>query len=340
MRSQVGGAVRGGSRVDRQGLIAEWEDGISPALAGFEVFQHPNGVALDYSVDSLRGLEAQALLLFNGPDEVIDGPDGPIVRAIMAYVGLTLVHLTGGAWDWDDRPGFAQRARPALADAALTEKVGGGFWGWTETPGETLPGIPIANPGPNLGLDPVSPLHLLLAAVIDRPTGDGPFVHTYNAWRQKISTPPPRGVPGIDVFHTPPPSPVLDAWLVAREQDFPAWGTRYPGNWDFSPESIDTLTDLLRRTTPTIDAVNDPANYDFIEGACWYLGEMFRRANPTLWRWSYRSWEADPGDPDVICYGVQNTDTTGYQTPFRLLRLCLKTGGPDAREAYDLWAAG
>jgi hypothetical protein len=312
--------------------------GISPALAGFEVFQHPNGVALDYSVDSLRGLEAQALLLFNRPDDVIDGPDSPVVRAIMAYVGLTLLHLTGGSWDWDDQPGFAQRAHPALADAALIEKVARGYWGWDEPPADTPPGIPIATPGPNLGLDPVSPLHLLLATVIDRPTGDGPLVHTYNTWRQKISTPPPRGVPGIDVFHRPEPSAVLDAWLATREQDFPAWATRYPGRWDFSPESIDKLTDLLRRTTPTLEAFNDPANYDFTEGACWYLGEMFRRANPTLWQWVYRDYAAEPGDPDLIGYAVQRSDDTDFKTPFRLLRACLKTGQSSARTAYDRWA--
>jgi hypothetical protein len=60
--------------VGRQELIAEWEDGISPALAGFEVFQHPHGAALDYSVDSLRGLEPKRCCCLTDPTTLSTAP--------------------------------------------------------------------------------------------------------------------------------------------------------------------------------------------------------------------------------------------------------------------------
>jgi hypothetical protein len=192
--------------MDLRQLVTPWEDGLSAAVAGFEAYQAREGVALDWSLESLRALESQALQLFSGPADVLGRDDLPLVRGFMAYVGLALLRVSGATWDWDDTDGFAERARPAVTDAALLESIVRGYWGWEH----------------------------------------------------------------------------------------------------------------------------------FLNGACWYLGEMFRRA--TASQWVYRDWEPDPGDPDIICFQIQTDDDAAHKTPFRLLRLCLKTGQQEAREAYDEWA--
>lgn len=106
--------------MDRDDLIAQWDDGISPAVGGLEAY-FAGRIELDYSLESMRALEKAALALFPAPDAVLDDADLPVVRAVMAYVGLTLVHHTNGSWDWDDAPGFAERAHPPLRDARLLD---------------------------------------------------------------------------------------------------------------------------------------------------------------------------------------------------------------------------
>ena len=325
--------------MDRRDLAAQWQDGLSATFAGFEAYQARarDGVGLDWSLRSLRALESQALQRFSGPDAVLGGDEAALVRAYVAYVGLALARLGAGSWDWDGEQGFAERARPALTDPAVLHRITEGYWGVADSPAGRPQGIPVVVPDAALGVAPVSPLHLLVQLVTDRPAGDGPWARTYEAWSRTAGAAPSGGVPGVDVFHRPPASAVLDGWLSAREAGFAAWAARYPGGWDFSPQSIDALTGLVLERMPAAAAVNDyPANADLLDGACWYLGEIFRRARPSAW--VYREWEPDPGDPQLICFAVQLPDDTDYKTPFSLLRLCAKTRAPRARQAYEAWA--
>ncbi|MBS9534523.1 hypothetical protein KIH27_13095 [Mycobacterium sp. M1] len=290
---------------------------------------------MDYSPASLRAVETLTLRLFNAPEDLLDDSDRQLAQALIAYIGLTLIQLSTGAWHWDDQPGFAQRAQPTLGDAALTERITNTSWTWENHPPGAHPGIPVVLPGSNLGLKPVSPLHLLLATVAERSASDGPCTRIHAAWQGKAPSRPPRGVPGIDIFDTPPPSPALEAWLADREHDFPSWATRYPGTWDFSPESIDTLTDLMRHTTPTLEDFNNPANADFVDGASWYLGEMLRRGAPS--RWVHRPHRVKPEDSATVGYQIQLDSDVELTTPFRLLGLTLRTGDPRARNSFDNW---
>lgn len=178
------------------------------------------------SAHSLRALEHIITTLFHHPDDLFTDDDRPVIRALTAYIGLTLTHLTTGHWDWDNQPGFADHAHPTLTDPALRQRITTTYWGWDDHPA----GIPIAVPGNGLG--PVSPLHLIFATVIDRPTTAGPLVQTFAAWNEKVTTAPPPGIVGIDRLTSPQPSPVLDDWLATRQRDFPHWATRHPGNWD------------------------------------------------------------------------------------------------------------
>ena len=324
--------------MDRRELAADWESGIAPAVGGLQDNAAARGLQLDYSIESLRAVESVTRTLFDEPEHVLHAEERPVVQALTAYVGLSLIHLTGGRWEWDDEPGFAQRAHPALTDASLAESVASQNWAWPDAEHAAV-GIPIAVPGDGLGLEPVSPLHLLLATVADRPGNDsGPLARIYSTWQAKATTPPKRGVVGIDIFDTPTASTELDAWLTARRQEFAGWASRYPETWDYSPESIDALTELTFKLTPTTDEFNDPANADFVEGASWYLGEVLLRTVPA--RWVHRPhMAARDGAPAVAGYQVQRNDDSDTASPFRLLRLSIATKEHEARGLLDEWVS-
>lgn len=323
--------------MDRHGLAADWDSGIAPAVGGLQDNLRPRGLQLDYSIESLNAVESFTRGLFETAERMLSSEERSLVQALMAYVGLSLIHLTGGRWQWDDEPGFAQRAHPPLADAALADAVATQNWAWPDAD-DAAAGIPIAVPGDGLGLEPVSPLHLLLATVTDQPDNDsGPLARTYSTWQAKVTTPPKPGVVGIDVYDTPAASTGLDAWLAARRQDFPAWESRYPGAWDNSPESIDALTALTQNITPTVESLYDPANADFVDGATWYLGEMLCRADPA--RWVDRPHMVRDGEPALVGYHIQTNDEAATTNPFLLLELCLTTGQPKARSVYDKWVS-
>ncbi|OBF68494.1 hypothetical protein A5753_02595 [Mycobacterium sp. 852002-51971_SCH5477799-a] len=321
--------------MDRQGLAADWESGIAPAVGGLQDNATARGLQLDYSIESLRAVESVTRTLFDEPEHVLRAEERSLVQALMAYVGVSLIHLTGGRWEWDDEPRFAQRARPPLTDASLAEAVATHNWAWPDIEHAAV-GIPIAVPGDGLGLEPVSPLHLLLATVADRPENDsGPLARTYSTWQTRGATPPKPGVVGIDIYDTPAASTGLDAWLAARRQGFGAWGARYPGPWDNKPESIDALTELTHNVTPTVESLYDSANADFVDGATWYLGEMLCHADPA--RWVDRPHMVRDGEPALVGYHIQTNDEAATTNPFLLLELCLTTGQPKARSVYDKW---
>jgi hypothetical protein len=136
-------------------------------------------------------------------------------------------------------------------------------------------------------------------------------------------------------YTAPPPSAVLDDWLARMEQRFPDWEASAVGHWDYSPDSITTLVALALRVTPTGQALRDPANADFVDGASYYLGEVLRRGCPS--RWVYIDFK-DEGDPITANFKLQLNDDEGFTTPFHLLSLAVKDGEPGPTRAYyDTW---
>jgi hypothetical protein len=130
---------------------------------------------------------------------------------------------------------------------------------------------------------------------------------------------------------------VLDDWLSREAQLFPDWAASTGENWDYSPDSINRLTALVLRTTPSVEAFQDPANADFVEGASYYLGEILRRGYPS--RWVYRELR-DDGDPITANFKIQLNDDEGYTSPFHLLLLMIEHGDPGRTRAYyDQWVA-
>ncbi|AMD55087.1 hypothetical protein ATO49_16480 [Mycolicibacterium fortuitum subsp. fortuitum DSM 46621 = ATCC 6841 = JCM 6387] len=63
--------------MDRQKLADEWDDGISPAVAGLAGLAEPYGVALDYSAQSLRALEHVITTLFHQPEDLFTDATAP-----------------------------------------------------------------------------------------------------------------------------------------------------------------------------------------------------------------------------------------------------------------------
>lgn len=322
--------------MDRQQLASVWESGIAPAVGGLQDNAAARGLRLDYSIESLRAVESATRDLFETAERMLSLQERSLVQALMAYVGLSLIHLTGGRWEWDGEPGLPQRDRPPLTDGSLADAVAAQNWAWPDAE-EAAVGIPIAVPGDGLGLEPVSSLHLLLATVAEQPGNDGgPLVRTYFTWQAKVTNPPKPGVVGIDIFDAPSASSELEAWLTARRQEFAEWASRYPGTWDYSPESIDALTERTFTLTPTTDDFNDPANADFVEGASWYAGEVLLRTVPA--RWVHRPhMAARDGAPAVAGYQVQRNDDADTASPFRLLRLSITTKEHEARGLLREW---
>jgi hypothetical protein len=73
--------------------------------------------------------------------------------------------------------------------------------------------------------------------------------------------------------------------------------------WDFGPDSLDTLEELViqRGSTPE-QLLDDEHNAAFVDGAVWYVGEVLRRGRPSPWEYDRDDDAADPtvGHIDVL----------------------------------------
>jgi hypothetical protein len=326
------------------GVIDEWENrsGIAIDLMGH--FDFGDALALDYSVDSLRGLATAVAEHFADPAEVLYADEQPLVEGVVAYVGECLLRLARGHWEWDDAPGFAERGRPALGNTDLVARLDGYRWRFDDIESA---GVPLVYADAALELEPVSPLHVLLAQLSDQsPAGAGSLVDVFEHWRRTVNaygTAHPEWVKVLvptltDGMPIMPDSPILDDWLERQRADFPQWASTYGGTWDYTPDSLDALAALVFRTTPTVEAFEDPTNADFAEGASWYFGEMLCRADPA--RWMYRGHQRKPGDPLLNCFTVQTNDNGDFTTPFlRIGNMLIHDDPGRLRRGYDEWAA-
>jgi hypothetical protein len=278
-----------------EGRLEEWVQSVQPLIMHLEAFQLPRDVKLDFGAASLGRLEEVALDRFAGADNLADEEEQGFVDGAVAYVGETLMRVAGGSWIWDSD-----------SDS------------------------PLVRPDTELGLAPVSPRQLMATAV-DRRDGER-FDAVYATWSAAVeeltaSQPSWRPVkeptPGLD-----PAARTDDAhlvgWLAERSAGFEAWMSAYApdGTWDFSPASLDALEEVVRRVTPTGDALQDAANRDFVEGAAWYLGEVLCRGLGG--EWFYR-------DPGSAMGAGEYLDLVGPRhevlTPSVYLRVALKKPG-------------
>jgi hypothetical protein len=325
------------------GVIDEWVNRSRLVIDFMAHFDLGDALDLDYSVESLRGLATALPEYFADPAEALYLDEQPRVEGVVAYVGECLLRLTRGDWDWDDTPAFAERGRPSLATDDLVARLEGYRWRFEDVEAH---GVPLVHAAAALGLEAISPLHLLLAQLGHQPPAEaGPLVSTFEQWQRKVaahSASHPEWatvlVPTLtDGMPIMPASPVLDQWLAQQARDFPRWVSTYGGTWDYTPQTVDNLAALVYRATPTLEAFEDPANADFAEGASWYFGEMLCRADPA--RWMYRAHQRKPGDPRAVCFTIQTNDNGDFTTPFmRIANMLVHDDPGRLRRGYDQWA--
>jgi hypothetical protein len=119
----------------------------------------------------------------------------------------------------------------------------------------------------------------------------------------------------------------LRCWLAERGAQFPVWAGHYGGDavWDFSPESLDVLEELVMQKASTPEQLLEEQNAPFVDGAVWYLGEVLRRGRPQPWQY-IRGHTADP--------------TVGHVDVFELLTRALHSVDRGVlRRTYDRFTA-
>lgn len=276
-----------------------------------EIHLHPDDdVELDRSPRSLRQLEAHFVGWFDDPKwfaESFAVPGHPEwaglwetdwrkscpVELIAGYIGTMLADITGGDWEWAadlDRENFPYGVPLVVADAGLD-------------------------------LAPVSPAHLMLAAL---QVGDGErFVTQYQEWIDAVAR-KQREQPGW----FPESERELHEWLRGRADAFPAWVAAYApdGGWDFTPGSLPALAELVRRVAPTRKHLKEPANQDFADGAAWYYGEVICRTAGGVWT------NGGIGTRSVVRPDRRSTDVG----PAVVIRMAIDEPG-NLRTFYDLF---
>lgn len=77
----------------------------------------------------------------------------------------------------------------------------------------------------------------------------------------------------------------LVSWLERRIDAFPHWVNTWSPQreWDYSPESLSALDELVRHTTPDKETLNSLPYTEFRDGAIWYYGEVLRRGLRGRW---------------------------------------------------------
>ncbi|MGX7760402.1 hypothetical protein ACWQ06_17320 [Streptomyces angustmyceticus] len=103
----------------------------------------------------------------------------------------------------------------------------------------------------------------------------------------------------------------LNTWLAERRETFPAWAGQAGGGttvWDFSPQSLDRLDDLVRGTFRSYDEIWAEQDSPFLVGAAWYFGEVQVRQCGAVWRWCPRPpTERLPGDFPTVAGPAPHT---------------------------------
>ncbi|GIG66199.1 hypothetical protein [Phytomonospora endophytica] len=286
--------------------LTAWHERLFAVLMALtDIELRGTGFIPDYSRDSLSALERHLLRRLDEPGQAALPGNRAFVEGAAAYLGEALMRVAGGAWTWPD------------AD------LGG-------PPG----GLPVATADPAVGLAPVSPVRLLQEAATARDAAR--FTTVHDLWSRAVEE-HRRAVPSwrpvkeqTEVDDPDPGAAPLARWLAARASAADAWARAYAPDedWDFSPDSLSRLQELVRRKTPTKESLKDPANHDFREGAAWYLGEVLRRG--VGGRWNHNP---DGGDhPYLEALGPKHHTSM----PFVALRIALRRDGYLRRHFDDL----
>ncbi|MER6305878.1 hypothetical protein [Streptomyces sp. NPDC001657] len=258
-----------------QELLQQWIGDLPYQLLLLEKVLLGRSVPFDYSPESLETLEARLLEHHDSVQE----PEqrAKFVESATAYLGEVLLGIAGGGWGWNTRP--------------VDER----------------PGQPVVWPDPDLELSPIAP-RLLIAHALRVRTGNA-FAHEVERLREAVSAlqdavpgwkPVKEHTPRVDPTVPMPEDPALTAWLDERSKALPAWAEgAFNGAWrgHFHPDTLDWLETVVRQRFATVEEFDAARDDPFVQGACWYLGEVIRRVKGAVWQYIPFDPDAGPGAP-------------------------------------------
>jgi hypothetical protein len=100
-------------------------------------------------------------------------------------------------------------------------------------------------------------------------------------------------------------NPRLKEWTAARQAAFEEWAAETGGEWDFTMESVDRLEALIRDRFASSSEVEAAQDTPFVQGAYWYLGEVFVRVHQLEWQ------QRPGGAPDDLPFVIQRGGSGG-----------------------------
>ncbi|WP_327158715.1 hypothetical protein [Streptomyces tubercidicus] len=256
-------------------LLEKWIDELPYQLLLLARVHLPEDFPFDHGPGSLDALEARLL----EDDDSVQGSakQTELMASAMAYLGEVLLGVAGGEWGWHARP------------------VDG------------FPGQPVVCPDPELELSPVAPMLLISYARRVR-TGTA-FAEELVRLRAAVAVrqeeipgwqPVKDHRPHVDPRAVQPEEPVLSAWLAERREAHPAWAQdAFDGawRWNFHPGTLDWLEAVVKRRFATVEEFDAARDEPFVQGACWYLGEVIRRNKGAVWQYVPYAPAAEPGAP-------------------------------------------
>ncbi|QEV50690.1 hypothetical protein CP981_02520 [Streptomyces platensis] len=256
-------------------LLQKWSDELPYQILLLERLLLPEDFPFDYGPLSLDALEAHLLEQENSGEE--NEKWAELVESATAYLGEVLLGVAGGAWGWNTRP------------------VDG------------RPGQPVICPDPELELSPVAPMLLISYALRVR-TGNA-FAEEMARLRQTV-TARQQAIPGwqpvkeytplVDPRVARPEEPALSAWLAERSAGLSAWvKDAFDGawRWNYHPGTLDWLEAVVKQRFATATEFDAARDEPFVQGACWYLGEVIRRNKGAVWQYIPFDPDAEPGAP-------------------------------------------
>ena len=258
-----------------QHLLQNWIGGLPFQLLFLEKVLLPDDFPFDYSPESLAAMETHLL----EHDDSVQDPEkrAEFAEKGVAYLGEVLLGIAGGSWGWNTRP------------------VG------------DLPGQPVLCPDPELELSPIAPMLLMSYALRVR-TGTA-FAEEVERLRAAVAgkrqevpgwNPVKEHTPVVDPKEPLPEHPALTSWLAAREEAVAAWAEdAFEGawRWNFHPDTLDWLEVAVRRRFATVEEFDAARDEPFVQGACWYMGEVIRRNKGAVWQYVPYASDAEPGSP-------------------------------------------
>ncbi|MEU9112512.1 hypothetical protein AB0D04_12115 [Streptomyces sp. NPDC048483] len=264
----------------------------------------PADFPLDHSPASLDALEARLLELYPPYNPVERGRG--TAESAMAYLGESLLAVAGGSWGWNRRP------------------VGGQEWR----------GQPVLCPDPELQLQPIAPL-LLISSAMRKRTGSA-FAAEVARLRGEVEARQGREPGWQPTIRLHPDQEraqsELEVWLADRSAGFEEWAreTGRPDRWDFGPESLDALEELVRSRYTGEKEIGAAIRGPFLQGAAWYIGEVVCRTKGDVWKFEPFAVGGGPlpalfgpdgsGTIDEPCAGPPGDDDEAVVYPTGLLR--------------------